>query len=138
MKEKGIEKSTDSVAVVVGLIKERATFIADFWELSAFFFQKPNNYDEKSLKKQWKENTANILTEVGKLLEKSNDFTSKSLEDEVKKYITENNYGFGQVMPPLRLALVGEMKGPHIFDIMEYLGKEEALQRITNLIRTNS
>lgn len=138
LKEKGIEKSTDSVAVVVGLIKERATFIADFWELSAFFFQKPNNYDEKALKKQWKENTANILTEVGKLLEKSNDFTSKSLEDEVKKYITENNYGFGQVMPPLRLALVGEMKGPHIFDIMEYLGKEEALQRITNLIRTNS
>ncbi|MDO4230325.1 MAG: glutamate--tRNA ligase [Capnocytophaga sp.] len=132
--EKGILISSEKVEKIISLIKERATFVYDFWDLGSFFFQKPTVYDEKALKKQWKENTSEILTEVADILKNTTDFTSVSLEETVKKYIAEKGYGLGQVMPPLRLALVGEMKGPHVFDIMEVIGKEETLCRLSDII----
>lgn len=128
--EKGISIATDKVEKIVHLIKERATFVSDFWELGNYFFQKPSVYEDKAMKKQWKENTAQILTEVAQIIEETSNFSSVPLEEAVKNHITEKGYSFGQVMPPLRLALVGEMKGVHIFDIMEVIGKEETLQRI--------
>ncbi|ATA72468.1 MULTISPECIES: glutamate--tRNA ligase [Capnocytophaga] len=128
--EKGISIATDKVEKIVHLIKERATFVSDFWELGSYFFQKPSVYEDKAMKKQWKENTAQILTEVAQIIKETSNFSSVPLEEAVKNHITEKGYSFGQVMPPLRLALVGEMKGVHIFDIMEVIGKEETLQRI--------
>ena len=133
LKEKGLSYPTAALVRVVGLIKERATFVADFWELGSYFFVCPTEYDAKALKKQWKDNTAEIINEVSDILRNTENFSSLALEERIKQYIEEKGYGFGQVMPPLRLALVGEMKGPHIFDIMEIIGKEETLDRLKNI-----
>ena len=126
--------SIEEIEKIVSLVKERATFISDFWELSSYFFQKPEKYDEKALKKQWKENTSEILSEIIEIFKSATNFSSTTLEDSVKRYISDKGYGLGQVMPPLRLALVGEMKGVHIFDIMEVIGKEETLNRLSAIL----
>lgn len=132
--EKGIQVSHAQVQQVVSLIKERAHFVSDFWELGNYFFEAPTTYEEKAVKKQWKAETPEIITELRSLLETQYDFTSASLEETVKHWIGEKGYGFGKVMPPLRLVLVGDLKGPHIFDIMAFLGKEETLARITTAL----
>ncbi|MDP5231873.1 MAG: glutamate--tRNA ligase [Cellulophaga sp.] len=120
---------------IIALIKERATFVSDFWELSDYFFVAPKTYEEKALKKQWKENTSNIMNELLSVLETIDNFSSKNTEEKVKQWISEKTYSFGNVMPPLRLVIVGDMKGPHIFDIISALGKKETLERIEKAIQ---
>ncbi|WP_431133034.1 glutamate--tRNA ligase [Psychroserpens mesophilus] len=122
------------VEMVVALIKERTTFVSDFWELSGFFFVAPSKYDEKALKKALKDDTAEILTKVKELVDGVEDFTVKNLQDAVKNWITSNEIGFGKVMMPLRLALVGALQGPDVFDIIYMIGKAETISRIDNLI----
>lgn len=124
----------DYIKQVVSLIKERATFVKDFWELGSYFFLAPSEYDEKAVKKQWKEDTAAIMTQLISLLEGTEDFGSENLETQVKQWISENELSFGKVMPPLRLVIVGEMKGPHIFDIMALIGKTDSINRIKTAI----
>tara|TARA_A100000171_G_scaffold37020_1_gene35900 strand:- start:624 stop:2135 length:1512 start_codon:yes stop_codon:yes gene_type:complete len=124
----------DYIKQVVSLIKERATFVKDFWELGSYFFLAPSEYDEKAVKKQWKEDTAAIMTQLLSLLEGTEDFGSENLETQVKQWISENELSFGKVMPPLRLVVVGEMKGPHIFDIMALIGKTDSINRIKTAI----
>ena len=120
----------DYITSVISLIKERASFVSDFWELGNYFFQTPNSYSEKVVKKQWKENTPSILNKIVLILESSEDFSSPELEKIIKKWIGEEQLTFGQVMAPLRLVMVGDLKGPHLFDIMALVGKEETLNRI--------
>ena len=134
LEEKGVS-ATINVEKVVGLIKERATFVADFWELSKFFFQAPQEYDAKASKKQWKETTPQIMKDLTAVLLEINAFSSSNVETVVKEWLTENELGFGKVMPPFRLALVGAMSGPHLFDIAEVIGKEETIERIETAIR---
>ena len=119
---------------VVGLIKERANFVSDFWELSNYFFLAPKIYAEKPVKKQWKEDTPAILKQVTEVLEKVSDFTSINTEGSVKEWITKKELGFGKVMGPLRIAVVGDLKGPHLFDILAMIGKKETLDRIDKAI----
>ena len=126
----------DYIEKVVSLIKERATFVSDFWELSDYFFVAPKEYSEKAVKKQWKEGTGAIMEELISVLEPIIDFTSQNIEPIVKAWITEKELSFGKVMPPLRLVLVGDMKGPHIFDIIGMIGKTESVSRINKAIRT--
>jgi glutamyl-tRNA synthetase len=123
------------VEKVVSLIKERAVFVTDFWELSSFFFETPSSYDEKAKKKQWKENTGTILAELVTVIASVEDFSSAQIETQVKTWITDKEIGFGRVMQPLRLSLVGALKGPHLFDIIEMIGKEETLHRIQKIIK---
>lgn len=120
----------DYIARVISLIKERASFVLDFWELGSYFFQAPNSYNEKMVKKQWKENTPDILNSIATLLESLEDFSSPILEEMIKKWIGDEQLTFGQVMAPLRLVMVGDLKGPHLFDIMALVGKKETLKRI--------
>ena len=94
----------------------------------------PTEYDEKAVKKQWKEDTAAIMTQLLSLLEGTENFGSENLETQVKQWISENELSFGKVMPPLRLVIVGEMKGPHIFDIMALIGKTDSINRIKTAI----
>ena len=122
------------VALVIGMIKERATFASDFWELSHFFFTAPTSYDEKASKKAFKENTAEIMTSVISIINTIEDFTVDNLQTEIKGWITKNEIGFGQVMMPLRLALVGALQGPDVFDIMYMIGKDETVRRVENVI----
>ena len=126
----------DRVEKIVSIIKERATFVSDFWELSDYFFVAPAAYNEKAVKKQWKEDTSQLMQKVALLLEKVVDFSSENVESVVKEWITGEELSFGKVMAPLRLCIVGDLKGPHLFDIMELLGKVESIDRIKKAIRT--
>lgn len=130
------EVSTDHVEKVVSLIKERADFVSNFWGLSDYFFVAPDSYNEKAVKKQWKEETADILNRLVSLLESMDGITSENLEGHVKQWISDHELSFGKVMPPLRLVLVGDMKGPHLFDIMNLIGKKEVIRRIQKAVET--
>lgn len=135
LKEKGIIAEKENIEKVISLIKERAVFVADFWELSNFFFEAPTTFDEKAVAKNWKEDTNNLMEQLLIEIRKIDDFSSQNTESIIKDWITKNDIGFGKVMQPLRLSLVGEMKGPHLFDIMEIIGKQETIQRIESAIK---
>ncbi|QRM88694.1 glutamate--tRNA ligase [Lacinutrix sp. WUR7] len=124
------------IAMVVGLIKERATFVNDFWDLSAFFFVSPKTYDEKAYKKAMKEDTRELMSELSMLINTVEDFEVENLTTTIKTWITNKEIGFGKVMMPLRLALVGALQGPDVFDIMYMIGKNQTVERIENLATT--
>ncbi|MCC1483453.1 glutamate--tRNA ligase [Winogradskyella immobilis] len=128
------EIDVNYIALVVDLIKERTTFVSDFWHLSHFFFVAPNSYDEKASKKALKEGTKAILQELINIITVTKEFTVQNLESKIKGWITDNEIGFGKVMMPLRLALVGALQGPDVFDIMFLIGKNETVKRIEDLI----
>ncbi|WP_242158061.1 glutamate--tRNA ligase [Aestuariivivens sediminis] len=123
------------IALVIGLIKERATFISDFWDLSFYFFKAPKQYDNKDLNKAIKEDTPELMAELATLVSTMDAFTSKNLQITIKSWIASKNVGFGKVMMPLRLALVGALQGPDVFDIMYMIGKTETVSRIKTLMR---
>ena len=118
---------------IVALIKERANFVSEFYELADFFFDSPTSYDEKAAK-NWKPETPDLMSRLFELLESIEDFTSNTIESTVKQWLESNEIGMGKVMQPLRLSLVGALKGPHLFDIMEIIGKEETVNRIKRAI----
>ncbi|MBT8308300.1 MAG: glutamate--tRNA ligase [Maribacter sp.] len=124
----------DYLERVVALIKERANFVSEFWDLSAYFFEPPANYDDKAIRKQWKSDTPEILNELIAVLQSIENFASKNIESLVKEWISKREFSFGKVMPPLRLVIVGAMKGPHLFDILEMIGKDESISRIQKAI----
>ena len=134
LEQKGITKDKDFVLNVVSSIKERAVFVGDFWDLSSFFFETPTSYDAKASKKNWKEGTSELMTELIKIISSIEDFSSENTEKEIKEWITAKEIGFGKVMQPLRLSLVGKLAGPHLFDIIAMIGKEEAIKRLENVI----
>ncbi|WP_298492619.1 glutamate--tRNA ligase [uncultured Algibacter sp.] len=124
------------ISMVIDLIKERASFVFDFWDLSHFFFSAPLSYDEKASKKAFKDDTKDILSEVVSIVNNIEDFSVANLQAAIKGWITTNEIGFGKVMMPLRLALVGALQGPDVFDIMYMIGKTESVKRIKNVIST--
>jgi len=138
LQKKEIKAEKGFIEKVVTLIKERASFVSDFWELGSYFFKAPTAYNEKAVKKQWKEDTPQIMAEVMDLLEGVSRFESSEIETKVKEWIAEKELSFGKVMPPLRLVIVGDMKGPHLFDIMELIGKEDSTARIKSAISSLS
>ena len=133
LKEKGITTSLD-VTKIVSLVKERVTFLSDLWGQSNFFFITPENYNEKASLKAFKPETPEILKAVIEILSSAEDFSETNISEKVKSWVVSKELGFGKVMMPLRLALVGEMKGPDVFDIAAVLGKKEVIIRIENAI----
>ena len=134
LEEKGISTSLDITRVVTS-IKERANFITEFWDLADYFFVAPTSYDEKA-SKNWKEETPELMKQVVEQLQNIEDFTSTNIETLLKDWMTTNEIGMGKVMQPLRLSLVGALKGPHLFDIIELIGKAETSNRIEKAIAT--
>ena len=130
--KKGISTTLD-LTKIVGMIKERANFVTEFWDLADYFFEAPVSYDEKAAK-NWKEETPGLMQQVISELEKIEDFTSANIETLLKEWMTANEIGMGKVMQPLRLSLVGALKGPHLFDIIEMIGKAETVKRIEKAI----
>ncbi|WP_374401038.1 glutamate--tRNA ligase [Flavobacterium sp.] len=130
--KKGISTSLD-VTKIVSMIKERANFVTEFWDLADYFFEAPTTYDEKAAK-NWKEETPALMQQVISELNKIEDFTSVNIETLLKEWMTTNEIGMGKVMQPLRLSLVGALKGPHLFDIIEMIGKAETVKRIEKAI----
>jgi glutamyl-tRNA synthetase len=135
LNEKGITKDKEFVLKVVSSIKERAVFVNDFWNLSSFFFETPTEYDAKASKKNWKEGTVELMQELIVVLLSIENFSSENTEKEVKEWISGKEIGFGKVMQPLRLSLVGKLSGPHLFDIIAMIGKEETIKRLENAIK---
>ena len=134
LKEHGIEAPMEKVVTVVGLMKGRVSFIKELWDTCKFFFVAPESYDEKTVKKRWKEDSARCMTELADLLESLDDFSLEHQEEVVMKWIEEKGYGVGNIMNAFRLTLVGEGKGPHMFDISALLGKEETIRRMRRAI----
>jgi glutamyl-tRNA synthetase len=127
------EQEMKMLVKIVSLIKERADFVSDFWELSNYFFEAPTSYDEKAAK-NWKEETPNLMKQLIAVLISIEDFTSVNIENIVKDWMTSNEIGMGKIMQPFRLSLVGALKGVHLFDIVEMIGKEETIKRIEKAI----
>ena len=126
----GIDEPMERIIQVVGLMKDRVNFVKELWPLCSFFFIAPLSYDEKTVKKRWKENSAQVMTELGDVLERLTDFSLEHQEHEVLAWVESKGYRLGDVMNAFRLALVGEGKGPGMFDISAFLGKEETLRRL--------
>jgi glutamyl-tRNA synthetase len=115
---------------LVGLVKERVSFVKDIWEQTDFFFKAPETYDQDVIKKRWNDDSPALLLELRSLLEKTNDFSAISTELIIKDWIEKNGYNTGTIMNAFRLVVVGTSRGPHIFDIISWIGKEETLKRI--------
>ena len=126
----GIDVPMERIIKVVGMMKDRVNFVKELWPLCSFFFIPPTEYDEKTVKKRWKEYSAQQMTELAEVLKGINDFTVEGQEPVVMKWVEEKQYKLGDVMNAFRLALVGIGKGPGMFDISAYLGKEETLKRL--------
>ncbi len=122
--------SDEYIARAVGLVKSRISFVGDLWEQAGFFFVAPTEYSPKDIRKRWKEDTPAIMTQLIDVVNGLEDMTSKAAEDVVLKWISDNGYHLGNVMNAFRLTVVGECRGPHMFDITELMGKEETIARI--------
>ncbi|HZH69535.1 MAG TPA: glutamate--tRNA ligase, partial [Flavobacteriaceae bacterium] len=133
LKNRGIEKNLDTVVKVVSLVKDRANFVTELYDLSNYFFEAPINYDEKATK-NFTEQTVTWLTDIQKVIENTENFDPKNVEQTLKNWISENNIGMGKIMQPLRVAMVGSMKGPDLFEIISFLGKKESITRIQNML----
>lgn len=133
LKEHGIDVdsfSKDYMAKAVGMVKGRIYFVRDLWDQARFFFKAPDEYNPKDIKKRWSDEMPRIMGELIEVLESIDDFSSKNSEDIVLAWIASKGYHLGNVMNAFRLTVVGECKGPHMFDITELIGKEETVRRI--------
>lgn len=122
--------SDEYIADVIGLVKGRANFVKDLWEQSKFFFVAPEQYDPKAIKKRWTADTPAQLEELIGVMDGIADFNSPDVETAVLAHIADKGYHLGNLMNAFRLTVVGECKGPHMFDITRLLGKEETFRRI--------
>ena len=136
LKADGLEFSTSKVVKICGLMKERYNFVADLYQDCRFFFVAPTEFNEKDVKKYWKEETPALMREFLEILKSIDDYSFAHTEQVVSAWITEKQLGFGKVMNPFRVAIVGSAKGPHMFDVMEIIGKEETIRRMEKALTT--
>ena len=130
----GVDESMERITKVVAMMKDRVNFVKELWPLCSFFFIAPTEYDEKTVKKRWKADSAKVMGELADVLEGIDDFSVEGQEPVVMKWIEEKGYKLGDVMNAFRLTLVGIGKGPGMFDISTFLGKEETLKRMRKAI----
>ena len=130
----GVDESMERITKVVAMMKDRVNFVKELWPLCSFFFITPTEYDEKTVKKRWKADSAKVMSELADVLEGIDDFSVEGQEPVVMKWIEEKGYKLGDVMNAFRLTLVGIGKGPGMFDISAFLGKEETLKRMRKAI----
>lgn len=130
----GVDESLERITEVVHMMKDRVNFVKELWPLCSFFFVEPTEYDEKTVKKRWKEYSAQQMTELADVIESIEDFSVENQEAVVMKWVEEKEYKLGDVMNAFRLTLVGIGKGPGMFDISAFLGKKETLKRLRKAI----
>lgn len=137
MLEHGVNPETFSdeyIRRAVAMVKSRVNFVSELWEHARFFFVAPEEYDPKAVKKRWSADTPRIMRELVGKLNAAGDFASAALEPQILGWIAEKEYHLGNVMNAFRLAVVGECKGPHMFDITELMGREETVRRIETAV----
>jgi len=130
LKENGVEAEDNFVETVCEQLKERATFVKEMWEEGKYYFSAPTSYDEKTIRKKWKEDTPKYVSELKDKLAELSDFSSENIEVEFKKYLEENELGMGRLLPAFRVCLTGLGMGPSLFDIASLLGQEETIKRM--------
>lgn len=130
----GVDETMERITQVVAMMKDRVNFVKELWPLCSFFFIAPTEYDEKTVKKRWKADSAKVMGELADVLEGIDDFSVEGQEPVVMKWVEEKGYKLGDVMNAFRLTLVGIGKGPGMFDISAFLGKEETLKRMRKAI----
>lgn len=130
----GVDETMERITQVVAMMKDRVNFVKELWPLCSFFFIAPTEYDEKTVKKRWKADSAKVMGELADVLESIDDFSVEGQEPVVMKWVEEKGYKLGDVMNAFRLTLVGIGKGPGMFDISAFLGKEETLKRLRKAI----
>lgn len=130
----GVDETMERITKVVAMMKDRVNFVKEMWPLCSFFFIAPTEYDEKTVKKRWKADSAKVMGELADVLEAIDDFSVEGQEPVVMKWVEEKGYKLGDVMNAFRLTLVGIGKGPGMFDISAFLGKEETLKRMRKAI----
>lgn len=130
LRAKGYHIDIVELEKLVGLVKERVSFVKDIWDQTDFFFKAPESYDQEVVRKRWIKDSPRHMNELCSILEKCSDFSASSTEAVVKAWIGENGYNTGSIMNALRLLIVGASRGPHIFDIIEWIGKVETIARI--------
>ncbi len=123
-------KTTIALNHVINLIRDRLNTLDDLWDESKFFFIRPNEYDEKAKKKVWKENTKKLIEEIILLIEEDKVYSTLSIKERINTFIHDNGLKMGMIMGPLRIALIGEMKGPDLFEIIKLIGRDETIKRL--------
>lgn len=134
MRAESVDAPVEKVAKVIGMMKSRVSFVKELWDTCKFFFVAPTEYDEKTRKKRWKEESPAQMTELAEVIAGIEDFSIENQENVVMKWIEDKGYNTGVIMNAFRLAIVGEGKGPHMFDITEVIGKEETIARIKRAV----
>ena len=134
VKAQGIDETMERITRVVAMMKDRVSFVKELWPLCSFFFVAPTEYDEKTRKKRWKEDSAQVMQELIEVLQGIDDFSLENQERIVHQWVEQKEYKLGNVMNAWRLALVGEGKGPGMFDISDFLGKQETISRMKRAI----
>lgn len=131
LRARGIHIDVGELEILISLVKERVSFVSELWDQTDFFFIAPESYDQEVIRKRWNEDSPLVLSGLKSIIGSVEDFTAASTETVVKKWIEKNGYNTGLVMNSLRLVIVGASRGPHIFDIIGWIGREETLKRIT-------
>ncbi|MFT5878687.1 MAG: glutamyl-tRNA synthetase [Dokdonia sp.] len=132
------EYNTSQLPSICGLMKERSTFVKDIMEEGNYFFADVTDYDAKTVKKKWKENTPDLLNELKSDFIQITDFNTPNIEATFNLFLEKKEIGFGQIGPALRLAVSGKGMGPSLFEICNILGKEKTMSRIDYALNTIS
>ncbi len=132
LRAKGYHFDIVRLETLIALVKERVSFVKDIWDQADFFFKAPESYDQEVIKKMWKEDTPSRLMELRSVLEACEDFSAAGTETSVRSWIEKQGYNTGAIMNAFRLVIVGASRGPHIFDIISWIGREETIRRIDN------
>ena len=130
LRAQGFHHDIVHLETLVGLVKERVSFVKEIWQEADFFFRRPETYDREAIKKRWKPETPGQLAELKSILEETDEFVPEKLESSVKAWIAEKGYNTGPIMNAFRLVIVGTLRGPHMFDIISWIGREETIDRI--------
>jgi len=130
LRAKGYQDDIIKLEKLIALVKERVSFVKDIWTQSDYFFKAPDTYDQDAVKKRWKDDSPKLLMELKSLLTPLEDFSASSAEKVINEWIEKNGYNTGAIMNAFRLVIVGSLRGPHMFDIIGWIGKEETLKRI--------
>jgi glutamyl-tRNA synthetase len=130
LRARGFQDDIIKLEKLIALVKERVSFVKDIWLQTDFFFKAPDTYDQEAVKKRWKEDSAKQLLELKSLIASMSDFSASTSEKNIIEWIEKNGYNTGAVMNAFRLVIVGSLRGPHMFDIIGWIGKEETIKRI--------
>ncbi len=136
LRSKGYHIDLKRIEKLIELVRERVSFVRELWNETSFFFKPPESYDSEAIKKRWKENSPEILNRLSTLFISEKDFNAENLEKKVREWCEKESYNTGTVMHSLRIVIVGTLKGPGIFDIIEWIGRDETLNRIKKGLAT--